>query len=75
MLYLFIVFEILIFGVTSLYTYRKLGSFITFYKGNPTKTSVRIIRAAAAAVVGCICMNLRHVSAMVAIHAVVLFAV
>lgn len=75
MRYLFIVFEIIIFSLTAVYTYHKSGSLIAFYKGDPKKIWVRVIRAVVAAAAGCICMNLRHTSAMVALHVIIVFAV
>lgn len=75
MRYFFIAFEAIIFGLAAIYTYRKSGSLITFYKGDPTKRYMRVIRGVVALGVGCICANLRHTSSMVALHGVVVFGV
>lgn len=69
------VLGIIIWGLTAAYTYYKLGSLITFYKGDPKKIYMRVIRATIAILVGRICISLRHTSSMVALHGIAVFGV
>ena len=64
-----------IFCLSAAYTYRKSGSLISFYGGNPLSRKGRIIRAGVALIVGVICANMRHTSAMVALHLIFLFLI
>lgn len=68
-----IVFLVFIFGLSTAYSYRKLGSLISFYGGNPSSRTCRIIRVIMALIIGGICANMRHTSAMVTLHLLVLF--
>lgn len=70
---LIIVFLVFIFSLSAAYSYRKLGSLITFYGGNAASRTCRIVRILIALIIGGICANMRHTSAMAALHLLVLF--
>ena len=63
---LIVVFLGFIFCLSAAYTYRKSGSLISFYGGVPSSRKGRIIRAGGALILGVICANMRHTSAVVA---------
>ena len=70
-----VVLLVFIFCLSAVYIYRKSGSLISFYGGNPQTRKGRIIRAGVALIVGVICANMRHTSAMVVLHLVFLFLI
>lgn len=72
---LMVVFLGFIFCLSAAYTYRKSGSLISFYGGVPSSRKGRIIRAGVALILGVICANMRHTSAMVALHLILLFLI
>ena len=66
---------ILIFSLSAAYIYRKLASFISFYGGSPTSRTSHTVRIIIALILGMICANMRHFSAIVVLHLIVLFLI
>ncbi len=76
MQYIFIIIMLgTIFCLSAAYVYRKSGSLITFYGGNPVSWKGRVFRIAAALLGGAVCANMRHTSAMVVLHLLFLFLI
>lgn len=72
---LIIVFLIFIFGLSAAYSYRKLGSLINFYGGNTAGRVCHIVRILMALLIGGVCANLRHTSAIFVLHFLALFLI
>lgn len=61
--------------LVGIYVYWKSGKFIEFYRGNPCKWWVRLIRVGIALIIGYICRNTWNTTAMILLHLLAMFLI